>query len=382
MRVAAVSCLGSHPEDLGYLLEQVSAKAQDVRIAAYASLARMTHTDAVAAMKKALGGKDALHAAHAISEGNASAMLPLLTEEIRSGVSQLPTIKDKKQIDSHLQRLINFLHAFPQEINAGAESLLLELFAQRDTLAKYKGAIHSGADLIEAIVICLGKGSPHTMKVLVESHAEIDPSLMEFVFDAALDILPPKKVYDTFSPYLQTKVDEKKKNKDPAYQRREMIFSAIESSIPYYYVGLDNDRSKINPMTGRPWPEYDPRWLDLALDLDRLEVALVLARPDHARARDYFKNRFDAKLKKAKSPNDVTSELQALFRVRHPDVTEAFLQGLSKRSGNRYYALYWYVNLIPYLPKDAIPKLEEFAATLPDPEANQFLGGIQELRTK
>src|SRR5205807_1360286 len=68
VRIAAIGCLGDAPDDLPFLLEQMKAKAQEVRTAAL----------------KALGKSGADEAAKVLCESIASADLALAVEPLRT----------------------------------------------------------------------------------------------------------------------------------------------------------------------------------------------------------------------------------------------------------------------------------------------------------
>ncbi len=54
VRLAAIECLGTDEEDLSFLLDQVKAKAKEVRLACINGLGQMTHADAAQAVCKAV----------------------------------------------------------------------------------------------------------------------------------------------------------------------------------------------------------------------------------------------------------------------------------------------------------------------------------------
>ncbi|QEL20134.1 HEAT repeat domain-containing protein [Limnoglobus roseus] len=378
VKVAAIACLGA--DDLSFLLEQAAAKAQDVRAAAYRALAGIDKPDAVAVLAKAVAGKDYEIAAAAIEHGTNPKLVAVLATEIRSAVDSVPKLKDKKQISTAVERIVHLFCCFPKGEHPAADALILDVFARRGELAKTKGATFSGSDIGETVVQVMADGSKAIRQALVAAHADLTADELEHAFTAGRGCLTSAKLFDTFSPYMTAKVDEKKKAKDPAWAKREAVIDGIECD-PHHRNRDDEDDDDNGPY--HPKTPYDPRWLDLAVGIKRLDLVQSLAQPGHAAAQAFAKAEFDAALKKAKTPIDVQQHVTTLIDLRHPNAVEAFFAGLGKRGKKTpYYHYYWFANSIPQLPKEAITRLEEFAATLPEHESNHWLEMIHKLRTK
>ncbi len=376
VKVAAISCLGADPDDLAFLIEQASAKAQDVRAAAYQALARVNDPQAVAVLQKALASKDYAAVGHAIRQGRNPKLVDLLVAEIQTGVAELLKLKDKKAVTLLVNRLTHHLRAFPRGEHPTADALLLDLFARRAEFASIKGEGQSGADVVETVIEAMLEGSPALQLKLAHAHAELTAEELGSAFDAARKCFTPAQVFDAFSPYLTAKVDEKKKGKDAAWAKREAICDALESfthsNFWYHEVQIREEHR----------PQHDPRWLDLAVRIKRLDLVHAVARPGHAGAEAFAKAEFDAELKKAKSPDDVRNELALLVTLKHAALTDAFFAAMAKRGKKVNYYSYWYTRLVPKLPREALPRLEELVAAMPENEANQWLNAIEQLRTK
>jgi len=376
VRVAAVSCLGADPEDLQFLIEQASAKAQDVRAAAYRALAGVDRPEAVAVLAKGVAGKDYQMAANAVEASKSPKLIDVLVKEIRTAMDGLPKLKDKKAVTASVERVLHLIHSFPDGEYPAEDALLLELFARRHEIAKTKGDGESGADIGEAVITAMGTGSKAMQEELIAAREELDPEELTWAFIAGRDILSPAQLYETFSPYVAAKVDEKKKAKDPAWAKREVILDSMDDTSQYYSWHDDDDDLSV------PELPYDARWLDHAMSLGRLSIVHALAPPGHPGAQAFAMKAFEAALKKAKSPEDVHEELIGLIRLQHPGATEAFFAALAKRGKKATYHHHWFTRLVPRLPKDAIPRLEEMVAAMPENEANHWLDAIQELRTR
>lgn len=376
VKVAAISCLGAEPEDRDFLIDQAASKTQDVRGAAYEALAKIDHPAAVAVLAKAIQGKDLHLATRAIVDSKNPTLAGVLAAEIRTSVDAFLKLKDKKKASEAGDRLTDLINALPDAKSAELDALLLDLFARRAELAKVKGTLYSGTDVVESVVSQMSDGSEKVRRVLVAAHAELEPDQLEQAFEAARPYLTPAELYDTFGPYLTALVGTKRKRgKDPAWDKGDAILNGIDSDF-YVYSWLDphdddedDDDSELDdePVRERPKPQpYDPRWLDLAVALKHTDAVQALAVPDHAGALAFAKAEFDAALKKAKQPGDVQDHIITLLRVGHPDATEAFFAGMAKRPKKvQYYHFYWYTNMIPRLPATAVPRLEETLAGFP-----------------
>jgi hypothetical protein len=370
VRVAAISCLRAK-EDLSFLIEQASAKAQDVREAAYQSLSTLDEPEAVALFAKAITGKDHLHAIQSIEQGKSEKLAALLIAEVRSGVAELPKLKDKKIISERATRVALMLRALPEKDHPATDSLLLELFKNRTEIAKTKGENFSGTDVAETVIDIMSDGSKSLQLVLANSHAEFDADGLSIAVRTAELCLTPTEMYEQFSPYLTAKTDPKKKGKDSTTAKRETVIGVIGGYRRYwYYYRHDENR------------QYDPRWLDLAVKIQNVGMVNTLGRPNHPAAEAFLKAEFDAKIKTVKDHDPLQEIVQAMARYQHPYATDALLAAVGKISGKNRHELYYYTHMIPILPKAAIPQLEAYVPSLKDGEADRWLEAIQELRDK
>ncbi len=369
VRVAAISCLRAK-EDLSFLIEQTSAKAQDVREAAYQSLSTLDEPEAVALFAKAITGKDHLHAIQSIVQGKSEKLATLLIAEARSGVAELPTLKDKKIISERATRVTYLLRALPDKDHAATDALVLELFKNRAEIAKVKGENYSGSDVAEEVIRSLSNGSKSLQLVLAHAHAEFDADGLMTSVGAASQCLTPKEFYEQFSPYLTAKTDAKKKGKGGTTAKRDAVVRAVGGYRSYWYYW--NEKR----------PEFDPRWLDLAVKIRSVSLIHTVGRANHPAMEAFLRAEFDAKIKTAKDHNPLQEIVFAMVRFQHPYATDALLAAVGKISGKNRYELYYYNRLISDLPMSVIPQLEAFVPTLKDGEADRWLEAIQELRDK
>jgi hypothetical protein len=368
VKVAAIACLGAADEDLSYLIEQASAKAQDVRAAAYEALARIDDAAAVAVLGKAIGGKDWMLAARAMTGGGVGKLTTMLVAEVANGVAALAKLKDKKQAGQEANRLAQLIGALPTVEHKTADALTLDLFNRRAELTKIKGENFSGEDLVEAVIQRMAGGPKPLQVALAHAHAELGAGNLDDAFEAARRALPPAEVYDLFAPYLTAGGAGKK---DAAAQKREAIIDALGGSNSYWYYYRNDTRQPL-----------DPRWLDLAARLKHVDLIHAIGQPGHPAAEAVLQAEFDRLFKVAKASDELRGVVSAMVHLRHPKATDALLAAYGKTIGKANPYGFWYYHFIGELPKTAIPQLEAIIPKLKDRELDRWVEAIQNLRDK
>jgi hypothetical protein len=373
MKVVAIECLGSYPEDLSYLLEQAAAKNQEVRQAAYQALANSEDDAAVAVLQQALKGKDLELAADALARSRNARLLGHLIDAAEGELASLGKVKEKKEASQKIGRAIVYLNCLAGRTDARSEAFLLNVFERRSDLAKVKGDTAAGADLISALVRILERGITKQQTALANAHESLPEDDLAPCFHAARRALPADKVFTMFSPYLKTRASEKKK-RDPAGARHEAMLDALGASSRHGYWHHQDDRE----------PALDPRWLDVAVQLENLRLVGQLIRPGHAGANAFLSATFQQVLKKAKNAHECHEVISGLVRAAHPEATDAYVAILEKfgKKADYYSFGYWLGSLVIDLPKSALPRLEALIPQLNDRVADSLLGYLQQLREK
>jgi hypothetical protein len=364
VKVAAIACLGSEPEDLQYLIEQASAKAQDVREAAYRALSTINDPTAVAVLEKALASKDLDVAARAIERSPTERLTARLVAEIEKGAAEVPKLKDTKKVSDAAERLARLVGILPAGEHPAADRLTLDLFNRRAELAKAKGTTFSGSDVVEAVVARMASGPKPLQQILARTHADLDAGDLASAFEAARAALPPAQVYDQFAPYVAT---AKAKGADKS--KREAIIKGLGGEYISWY---HRDEG----------PPLDPRWLDLAVNVQHLGLVNAVGRPGHKGAEAFLQSEFDATFKKGRDAGALQQVLTVMARLRHPRAADALIAAFEKEIGKPNSYAYWYYHLIPELPKAALPRLEALVPRLQGRDSDRFLGAIEELRNK
>ncbi|MEZ6135926.1 MAG: HEAT repeat domain-containing protein [Pirellulaceae bacterium] len=379
VRVAAIECLGQQAEDLPFLLEQAKSRTKDVRAAALRGLTASSAKDAVEVLCKAIEGSDLSIAAEPLRTCENPTVRQLLCAATTAKIDELlsGSLKDNKKLGQAIERSRLLLECFRGRTDKDSEKLIQSAFAKCAALAGLK-AQPSGTDLVETLVSLMVVGSPGMQKTLVAAHTDLPAESLGEAFAAACRAHPPQEVFAMFSPYLTAKVDEKKKARDPAYAKREVLINRIVHGRQWWYYERDT------------MDEFDilhslsPQWLDLAVKLQHPALVLTLAAPGHAPSAKMLLDLFNATLAKSKDLHAVSEILSAMIRANHPAATDCMVAAIEKRAKLTHsYGFYWIGQLITLLPAaEAVPKLEALLAKLPEKIIDQLMDYLVELKSR
>lgn len=394
MKVAALSCVGNTGSGLNYLLDQVNAKAKDVRSVALAGLATSKNAKAVEALIGALSGKDAEIAIGPASQNRSPKLLKYLLDESQAQLDTALTEKTKSKRGAALSRLQLLLRGFVERSDKKSVDFLKSIFDRRDELSEVKGSGASSADGNEIVSIVtqllVTTGNKPMLKTLAESHAGLPSWALQCCFVSAMQTMTAKQVYDDYSPYLLAKVPKKKSKNDQTRERKEGIVSTLYDVIEgrhawrydaRHYYGVDTDFELGQFAKGA---ELDPRWLEAAMKVDDYNLAILLKRPGDKALNDYLSKQLSGMLSKRDKEWEISHVLEAMIEIEHPDIVALFMQCLQKLLGKKrqYYYTYWIGRLIPELPKEAIQPLEKLIPSIPDKAADEIIPQIADLKTR
>lgn len=369
VRIAAIGCLGESPDDLPFLLEQVTAKAKEVRTAALRALGKSDSDAATGVLCGAIATADLALAAEPLRASRNPAVTSSLLQAAKSQFDGLCAGKesDGKTLGAQNERMRLLLDCLQGREDKNTETLLLSMFARRGQLGTVKGE-PSGKDVLEQLVGIMSAGPPSLESALVDAHATLPAEWLGHALVAACRSRKPGEVFALFGPYLAAKINEKKKDRDPAYAKRQAIIDVLlREPSP-----LDRqDNEDAFTLTAN----LDPKWLDLAVKLDRPDLVQALAVPGHAKASAYLAKLLQQRLGKSGDDYELTRVVDALIRSGHPAATDAAVELLKRMAQSKSAFSYEYLGrLIARLPKaEALPKLEAILATLPDRMVDLFL---------
>jgi hypothetical protein len=367
VRVAAIECLGGSPADLPILIEQVSAKAKEVRAATFRSLAAMDDPAAADVLKSAIAGKDLDLAAAAIARSTSDSLPDLLIAEIAKTRRALPKLNDKQEVSEAVGRMCTLIAALPLRQHSAADKLTLDLFAGRDEFANVKGADKSGADVVDAVIQRMGQAHTGLQATLALAHAELGDDHLSAAFRAARRVLPPAELYESYSRYLET---DERGSKTPTAAKRQtiLIMLGVNATSP--------------DAMQHVYGSLDPRWLDLALRIRNIGLVHAVGRPGHPATEAYLQGVFEERIRTSKSMDQPRAVLEAMVHLQHPTAADALIACVEKEIGRPNFHVYLYSRRIPDLPKAAIHRLETVVPRLDERDAKLWLAAIDQLRAK
>lgn len=305
VKIAAIKCLGDSPDDLSYLIDQSKAKAKDVRQAAYHSLCKTSHADALQVLTNAMDGKDLGILANAVRHCKPTKLIEIALDRAQKLFVEISAIKDKKKQGEAVARLLDLLTIIRNEISPAAAAFLQQCIEATTSLEKIKST-PSGLDVVESAVEALAEGGgPAGIKFIIEQRDKVHDGSFATVFDAAFESLSPKDFYKTFSPYMNRSA---KKN-SPEYHKFEMVRAGLMDDFGFHYRWMSNEPKK----------PVDIAWLNDAIAADDLELVLSLAQSKHAGTIKYIDSKLANPKALAKVDWDIAS---AMLTIGHPKATE------------------------------------------------------------
>jgi HEAT repeat protein len=373
VKVSAIACLAKHDDCQALVLEQASAKNKTVRAAALEALAQHEEPAITRLFTELIKGNTLeLLARPFRAMRNRQVLNALLTEGNR--VFKLLSEGDAEQIP----RFGEILDCMQQRKDNEAEAFLLNCLEQSDKLGKVKAAKNSpiaGADIVVRLAGLLYKlGSPKALEAVLTRREQLPASAFRQVLHSALRLWPADKVYREFSPVLDQK---KGAGKEKSQEIQLAIWTGRHADDSNLYA-----QEELNPDTADDQAlkniEWDPRWLDAAIKGDHPVIVCCLARPGHPASVAYL-----LKLLDAKNQTQIEMIIDALGRCKYPQLTEVFLDQVSKRAKSAQHFNWELQQLFKsacHLPASELSRLDAFAASLDEKFVDKFLEALEPLR--
>jgi hypothetical protein len=382
MKVVAIECLGTSPDDLAYLLEQAKAKAKDVRAAALRALtaANTSAADVVTTLKKAIAGPDLELMIARVKQSTLPEIQDYVLEQAEGQFAAVLKTKDKKEQGAGISRLQQLVSCLDERSDAKAEAFLLKCFDNAAALAAIKSE-PSGSDLNELVAHVLSQGTPKMQQRLVAAHQKLTGGSLTPALYAARATMTAAKFYEEFSPLLKGITEKRTKKGGEAHDRGAALQDVLTSQNEHFMYRPWMHHGGYYPRPAQEkLKELDPRWLDAAVDAQLVDLVCELARPDHAAT-----NRFlSEQLAKLKKPHESQEVLRTMVRIRHPNASDAVIAALKAQAKetSHYYLSYWYGRMIADLPASEFPKFEALLPTLPDKMVDQLMDSVLALKNK
>lgn len=388
VKVVAIECLGTWPvtlhrllKPISYLADLVKAKAQEVRQAALNALSHVESKEAVATFQASLKGNDFETAIAAIGKNPNPQLIRLIIAQAGEQLEFLLANREKKTLGDEVKRMRSFLDCLEHQHGSETEALLLKCFDCREELGEIK-TDPSGFEIRAYAAELLAGCTPKTQKILLENWESLWVLELRCAFLAAYKLLTQAELFNRFSPYLSGLVVSKTKSRKPPTQSTDQA-DAIYGALRYARPLWDQDRNDAG-VWRRIWSQnLDVRWLDWAVAKEDIDLVDVLARPGHAGAEKFLEGVFFDSLEKKRKDVDSGSLLLTIIAMRHPAATKAVIAQIMKHADTRssVYA-YSTAQMIPDLPKSAVPELEAMLPKLPDRISSYTLEYIERLKTK
>lgn len=366
VKVAAIECLGDDPEDFSYLIEQSKAASKDVRQAAYYALCKLSNKEALSVLVQGIDGKDLEFVARAAIKMKPTELIAVALDRVKKLVVELPSIKDIKKQAAEASRAIEFISILRNGIGPEARKFLQQCVESCEDLQKIKSS-PGGLDIVESAVQALAADTA-SIKFLIQKRDNVPVGCFDKILNQGLEAMTPKEFYKTFAPYLNRSA---KKN-TPEYRRHEIVRDALLTVPEYHPIR----------MSDKPGKPLDIAWLNDAITVDDLELAVALAQPKHAGLKRYI----DTKLEDPKAISKVEWEFaSAMIAIGHPKATQYVVEKLTatltKKGG---YESYHWCRLASSLNVDALPALESLAGNpkLVDVACDRLVDAISEIRER
>jgi len=385
VKLAALECLKGSRASIPYLLEQVKAKAAEIRQVALRCIAQFTDDTVVDSLIQALSGKDLALASQAASQNPSPKLLAFLLQEAEKQLDGLFAAGNKADAKARPGRFHSLLGCFASRRDKQSIAFLTRCFERREEIGRVKGDDCSGAEINRRVAsLLVGTVSKPALKLVVDSHPTLDADLLDVALVAAIRTRKPSEVYELFSPYYLAEGAMKKKSH--AAQKRECVRSLLAnwSFRSANYADIDFDGEFFDTEDIPKDAQMDPRWLDAAVQAGDQELVRALARPGHKGACGLLSDAVAAILaKKGDMDYEVSGILEAMIRIGHPATVETYLDVIKKAAASkRGYYVYWLARLIPDLPPTAVEKLEALLPSLPEKIVDQLAPYVLELKAK
>lgn len=371
VKVAAIECLGDSPDDLSYLMEQSRARNKEVRAAALLALSRLDSPEINSLLVKALQGKDIALLVRA-AEVNRNVVL---VEHGRTLASeQLPMLvkqKDKSKQKEEVNRFMLLLRIASAIKSLKTESFLISVLQQTDIFGQI-GSDPGGEDIAMLAVELLAEGSDAAVNFLIQNHYNLPADSFGTIFNAARRVLDPSSLFDTFSSFLKPLA----KKSAAGTTRFRRLHECLIGNRRYFAVLGEL------PETNSDLPDFDPRWVELAIELDL--QGIVYANPiiGHRPTHDYLTKQWNQATSK-KTAYDAPAIALTMLQCQHPDAESlivARIAEMAKRKSD--YETNQWCHLASSLPASSLPQLESIYANDKTPAAfsKALLDSIQIIR--
>lgn len=388
MKIAALGCLGDSVDDLPLLLEQATSKNRDVRRVAFGRMANFSDEPTVALFSTALDGADLEIVTDPISRSTSKKLIDLVLSKTDEAIAAAPKLKSEKDQKSGWQRVELLLNCFFNRSDKPVVEFLKRLFQTGSEWLPSAKSMNSSRENIEANLsrVMLSTLEPSLLKILAENFESADIFRFRDGLLAARIVWKPTAVFDQFHSFYIAEIKSKKKDNTPA-ERRELISNRLASygqEFSYYYGAQQISEYRLHQRLKIKLADanWDPRWLDAAIDNRDLPAVLALADAKNKNIQAFVNSQFDLELRKS-NQHQINQLLELAIKINHEKSAQMLLAAIQKLgASNQSYQLYWLVPLISKLPKKSVAEIEAAIPSLPDKIVEEIMPHLQTLKTK
>ena len=384
MKVAAISCLTPEGADLVLLAEQAKAKSREVRAAACSALAEARHLpqDAVRILKRGIDSEELPQIIPSVRRCDIPEVCQYVLSQVAESIKLLFECKTKEKQGELVMRAQQLLLCCDPASSVEAESLVLRCFDQAEQIAEIKSE-PAGADFNEIVAHMMARGTPTLQRTLVQAGKRISGPMIAPAIICARITLPPATYFGEFRQYLEVRAEGKSKVGADDRSRAQVVADSLRmqsATLPTVYRQWGAAQQVLGSDAQATIPDLDPRWLDVAIGGDHLQLVCTLARPGHTAADRYLSE----KLAVTKKLADSRSIIEAMLRVGHSGGTDAVIESLKQQAkeSSTYYYSHWYAGMIEKLPRASAVAIEACVATLPEKFSDGLMEALLALKNK
>lgn len=369
VKAEALACLGQHWECIELVKEYVEAKNKVLRQAALQAIAQHDRPETTPIFEKLIETKAFEVLAGPFRSLRNKQVLNSLLKQGSSVFERL--IKNKPE---ELPAFSQILDCLDEHKEPETEAFLQNCIKQSDKLNKVKPKTPgvAGEELTGKLTMLLCNiGSQAASEAVLQNHDSIPPVYFRFVFQSAVTVWSPEKVYEEFSPLLSANRGALKV-KNESMQHILWQYTHVPSAPDETDIGAEEAAT-----SGQARVQLDPRWLDAAIEADHQELACRMARPGNPKLVDYLLKKLNPKTEYQQGI------IEALARCQYPKITDVFIdlvQSKTKKAPALTYDIMTLMDTARVLPVADLPRLDAFAAKLDEKFMDRFLEALAPLR--
>ncbi|AIQ46864.1 hypothetical protein R70723_14000 [Paenibacillus sp. FSL R7-0273] len=352
VRAAAILCLAGQQEYVQALLEWTADKKKPIREAAYTALAEGGSAEGQERLYDAFAGKkDRELAAYALAKWPSAPLGERLSakfmEELKEALAA--DHKDSKKNDALWNVISLYLIALADIRNPQLDEIFRYIIEQYDRFAAL-GWLH-----------LLDRAASYEETAQSEQGLELLRELdnksvryLSYYFRAAQQLLTTKELYNEFAGGSMLDKMKARLAKDAATRNRvlqetleEQILNAerVTYELSWDYAGGRQQYVWEMLSPDRIAAEWDPRWLDWAIERDAPELVSALARPGHSGVQEYLLAKLNREGKHRKDLDFVSSLFKGLERAgfNETERQELLISVLEQHKFSNPYSIHFYL---------------------------------------